>query len=415
MKIILMSVGTRGDMEPFIAIGTLLKEHGHQVICAFPEQFGFLAKDSDLGFASLGTKYIDLLNSKDGQLAMGGGKGFQKFIGVLRLTFRQGDANKELVQKQYQVVQNEKPDRIVFNSKSVYPLIWEVKNPGNTTFLSPLPYMHYVKGHSHVVFNTNMGNFLNMLSFSLAHFGIVTTVMISKKWLKIKDKIKRKEIRKVLRTGKSIYTISPALFERPKDWPDNIQVVGFYSKQNTGTWYPDEELESFIARHKKVLFITFGSMINPNPEAKTRIFLDILERNKIPAIINTAAGGLIQPKNYDQDLIKFVEHIPYDWIFPKIYGVIHHGGSGTIHLALKYGCANLVVPHIIDQFVWNNIVAELGVGPKGMKIGNIGKNNFETLILELLNNHNYKKKAEEIHDKMAKEDYSTDLLQSIIA
>ena len=49
MKIILISIGIRGDMEPFLAIGEILKEKGHQVICAFPEQFRNLAEDSYQG------------------------------------------------------------------------------------------------------------------------------------------------------------------------------------------------------------------------------------------------------------------------------------------------------------------------------------------------------------------------------
>jgi sterol 3beta-glucosyltransferase len=63
MKIILISIGTRGDMEPFLAIGELLVERSHQVICAFLEQFKDLVDNSMFKFASLGLKYIDMLDS----------------------------------------------------------------------------------------------------------------------------------------------------------------------------------------------------------------------------------------------------------------------------------------------------------------------------------------------------------------
>ena len=59
-------------MEPFLAIGEILKEKGHQVICAFPGQFRKLAEESHLEFASLGSKYIDILESSAGKAAMGG-------------------------------------------------------------------------------------------------------------------------------------------------------------------------------------------------------------------------------------------------------------------------------------------------------------------------------------------------------
>lgn len=72
MKILLISIGTRGDIEPFLTIGELLQEKGHQVICAFPEQFSNLVDVSNLEFASLGLKFIDMLNSDDGKAALGG-------------------------------------------------------------------------------------------------------------------------------------------------------------------------------------------------------------------------------------------------------------------------------------------------------------------------------------------------------
>ena len=97
MKIILNSVGTRGDMEPFLAAGELLKAKGHHVICAFPEQFKDLAKKSDLEFASLGSKFINLLESEDGKAAMGGATGLKKIIEIIKLALNQKDAQKELV------------------------------------------------------------------------------------------------------------------------------------------------------------------------------------------------------------------------------------------------------------------------------------------------------------------------------
>jgi len=402
-------------MEPFLAIGEILKSKGDQVICAFPEQFRNLAEEANLEFASLGAKFIDMLDSEDGKAAMGGsGSGFKKFLAYIRLAKNQTEINKELVNKQCELIESENPDRIVYNGKTVYPIIWGLHNRRKTILLSPLPYMHYVEGHTHVAFNSNFGAFLNKLSFSLAHFGMVTTVMVAKKWLRITGNITRKQIRNVLRYNKSIYTISPSLFSRPDDWNENLKVLGYHTRGKIVDWSPAKDLTDFVENHKKILFITFGSMINPEPEEKTEIIIDILERNKIPAIINTASGGLIKPDKFSSELIFFVSQIPYDWIFPKMYGVIHHGGSGTTHLAIKYGCATMIVPHIIDQFVWNKIIYNLGVGPKGIKIGKITAKNLEPKILELVKNSSFKMKAEQIGGRMMKEDFREKLYKSIV-
>lgn len=410
-----MSVGTRGDMEPFLALADIIKAKGHQVICAFPEQFRDLAQASGFEFASLGSKLIELLDSPDGRAAMGaGGSGWQKFTATLRLAVNQGEANKELAFKQYELVERENPDKIIYNGKAVYPVLWGLKNEGKTVFISPIPYMHYVEGHAHIAFNTNLGAFLNKLTFSLAHFGMVTTTMMAKKWLKLKDKVSRRSIREFLKFNKSVYTISPALFPRPEHWHENLQVLGYHERDKTVDWQPDDELQAFLSKHSKILFVTFGSMLNTSPEEKTRVILDILERNQIPAIINTASGGLVEPENYDPEMVHFVNRIPYDWIFPKMYAVIHHGGSGTTHMGLKHGCATMIVPHIIDQFAWNSIVSALGAGPKGDKIGKINGNNLQPKILDLWKNPSYKKKAGKIAASMNKEDFREEIYRFVI-
>ena len=415
MKIILISIGTRGDMEPFLAIGEILQEKGHQVICAFPEQFRNLAEESNLEFVSLGVKFIEVLESDVGKAAMGeSASGLKKFIANVKLAKNQTEANKELINKQYEIIESEIPDRIVYNGKAIYPIIWGLNNRGKNIFVCTLPYVHYVKNHTHIVFNSNYGSFLNKLTFSLANFGLIMTLMISIKWLKITKKITRKQIKNALLTNKVIYTISPSLFPRPEYWNENLKVLGYHKRNKIVNWHPDKSLTNFIEKHNKILFITFGSMLNPEPEEKTKIILETLTRNKIPAIINTASGGLTKPDKFDAELIHFVSRIPYDWIFPKIYGVIHHGGSGTTHMALKYGCATMIIPHIIDQFVWNKIIDKMGAGPKGIRIDKITTKKLEPKILELVNNTSFKKKAEKVASQMEKEDFREELYNSIV-
>ncbi|MFC2132341.1 glycosyltransferase [Bacteroidota bacterium] len=414
MKIILTAIGTQGDIEPFLAIGKILKEKGHQVICAFSEQFRELTESNELEFASLGSKLFDLNNSKAGKIAMGGGKGLKKIFAFIKLAMKQTSPNKEKETKLYELIRQERPDRVLYNSKTTYPIIWEYKNSGKTIFLSPFPCLHYVKGHSLLVFGKNYGVFFNKLTFKLYDFGTATAALITKKWLHIEDNIKRTELKSIVRSRKFIYTISPRLFPRPDYWESNIKVLGHHAVNKKPYWKPEKELSEFIDKNEKILFITFGSMTNPEPERKTKIILDILEGNKIAAIINTASGGLVKPDNFNSELIYFVSQIPYDWVFPKMYAIIHHGGSGTTHLALKYGCATLIIPHFIDQFIWDKIISELGLGPKGIKISRITNKNLEPKVLELLRNKSFKESGERIGSQLGNEDYKEELYNTII-
>ena len=415
MKILLISIGTRGDMEPFLAIGDILKEKGHEVLCAFPEHFRSLAKESNIEFASLGKKYTKLLNSDAWKAFMGGSStGLGKLFSLISLSIESSQINKELIFKQYEIIKKERPDRILYNGKSIYPIIWEINNRGKTILISPVPYIQYVKDHTHVAFHSNFGSFFNKLTYSFADFGLVITIIIAIKWLNIQRKITQRKIKKTILSRKVIYTISPTLFPKPEYWNKNIKVLGYHERDKTINWKPEKNLEKYMTKHNKILFITFGSMANPNPEKKTIAILDVLEKYEIPAIINTASGGLIKPSKYNTKLFHFVKQVPYDWIFPKIYAVIHHGGSGTTHTAIKHGCATMIIPHIIDQYAWNDLVSDLGIGPVGIAISKIKSKNLEPKILDLYRNKSYKTKVSEISKKMKAEDFKERLYETII-
>jgi UDP:flavonoid glycosyltransferase YjiC (YdhE family) len=415
MKIILTSIGTRGDIEPFLAIGKILKEKGHQVICAFSEKFRELTESCDIEFASLGRKNDDVLESDANRTVMGG-SGIKKFFAFIKLMkhAQKQKVPQEKEIKLYELVKQEKPDRIVYHSKNVYPLLWEYKNRGKTIFVCPFAYFHYIKGHTFFS-GKNYGEFINRLTFKLSGFGVVTATMVAKKWLQIKDKITRRELKNIIHSRKFIYTISPSLFPRPGYWKSNVKVLGHQELKRKIDWKPEKKLTEFIEKHKKILFITFGSMPNPEPKQKTKIILEILERNKIPAIINTASGGLVKPDKFNSELICFVPQISYDWIFPKMYAVIQHGGAGTTHLAIKYGCATMIIPHFMDQFVWDKITFDMGVGPKGVKISRITNKNLEPKVLELLNNKSFKEKSAKICNQMKKEDFKDELYKTIMS
>ncbi len=416
MKFVLLSVGTLGDMEPFVAIGEILKEKGHQVVCAFPEQFRNLAEESGLEFVSLGAKFIEMLDSDDGKAVLGGGSaGIKKIMANIRLAQSSTEVNKELINTQHELIKAQNPDIILHSGKAIYPLIWGLTNKNKNILICPMPYMHYVKGHTHVAFNSNFGVFFNKLTFSLVNFGMILTIKMSIKWLKnYETSFSWKQIKNGYLNSRAIYAVSPSLFSRPDYWKDNLDVLGFHERNKISSWRPSKELTDFLEKHEKIIFVTFGSMTNPNPLEKTKIILEILERNKIPAIINIASGGLVEPDNFKSEQICFVSHIPYDWIFPKMYGVIHHGGSGTTHLSLKYGCATMIIPHIIDQFVWDTIICKLGAGPKGVKIGNITAKKLEPKILQFVTDHSYKMKAAQIASQMEKEDLKENIYQAIV-
>lgn len=416
MKILLISIGTRGDIEPFLAIAEMLQKKGHETLCCFPEQFRAHTIDSKQNFIGLSAKFLELLDSKEGKIAMGGKASiFEKIKAYYQLYKRSSMINKLLVKQQAAIINEFRPDKVAFHIKAIFPLFWGVENPEKVILVSPIPYLiHDTKNHGHIGFNKNYGMFLNKLTYDLSNFGLLKNVRSAVKELSAYKKITTKQLKETLFKSKMVYTVSPSLFLRPEHWPQNVQVLGYHERNKVNSWKADKSLKAFIAQHDKILFVTFGSMTNENPEEKTAIILDIVQDYNIPTIINTSSGGLLKPKIYNRDLVHFVYDIPYDWIFQKVHASLHHGGSGTTHTALKYACPSLIIPHIIDQFMWNKLTYDLGVGPKGFTIKKMSRKNLEPKLLDLFQNNVYKERAKQVSGQMKKEDFEEKLSQFII-
>lgn len=200
-----------------------------------------------------------------------------------------------------------------------------------------------------------------------------------------------KELKRRFLEYKTIFTISRTLAPT-LNFP-TVRTLGYYASFVNPDWQSPTDLLQFIERHEKILFITFGSMSSNHPAEITSRFVRTLEHHQIPAIINTAAGGFVEPVEYDSELIHFTHTVPYEWILPKMYGIIHHGGSGTTHSGLRHGCPTLILPHMFDQKMWNQTIASKRLGPKGIRISKITEEKLSTLIYDLYHNPIYKENA----------------------
>lgn len=212
-----------------------------------------------------------------------------------------------------------------------------------------------------------------------------------------------------------IYGISPSIYPRPEYWPENVHVLGHPQIDSPQEYTPSQALADFLDKHKKIMFVTFGSIVNPEPEKKTRMFLEIFEKHKIPAIINTADGGLVKPGDYEGEYAFFINKIPYGWILKKIHAAIHHGGSGTTHYVMKSGCASMILYHIHDQYSWSSILSKKGAGPKGLPAHKLRFKTLEARVLDLYHNQAYKHAAEGIAQAIAKENVEEDIYKAIMA
>ena len=404
MKILLITIGTRGDCEPFIALGQNLKEWGNEVLIALPEQYVPLANQGEVPTFSLGSQFLDLINSEDARRIMASGGMKLKDIGVYLKMWRSSKAIRENIDAaQHEVVQQFQPDKIIFHPKATYVIPHCLTHQCEPIiFATTCGIIHPIKGMAAVGFNRNFGERLNKLTYKLTNWAMAKSLMATVNRY-FKGQMSFSQVHKALLDAKIIYNASPNIVAGAATLPQTALLAGFVDMKKHPHYTPSRELEVFLTQHTNPIFITFGSMINNAPEQNTEHILHALTQLNLTAIINTSQGGLVEPTNYDKQRFHFVNSIPYDYIFPKVYAVIHHGGTGTTHNAIKYGCATMVIPHAVDQPMWSNTVFQIGLACKGLPISKLRTNSFAEQVKELYNNPKYRLKAEEIATQIAQE------------
>lgn len=341
-----------------------------------------------------------------------GGQGslWQRTRGLYRL-FREGLAiNRQLVREQIELLESRSFDRVIFHPKATFPFVWAARFPDRAVVLSPVPWViHPVPGHAHLGFGWlgRLGGW--RISYDLANFGLLQNILPPTKDYRRKYGISSRDVKRAITGTRLLFNVSPALLQPPADWPGHVKCFGFLRSESTAEHPLPLTVEAFMDRHPRFVVITFGSMANEDPAGKTEIVLRALERAGIAAIINEAGGGLREPREYDRERILFTRQLAYDRVFPRASAIVHHGGAGTTQTGLFHGCPTMIVPHIIDQYAWNRLIAERGLGPAGPPVKALDINSLSDRLTELAESEAYHRACEALAEQMRDESYREEL------
>ena len=124
-KILLISLGSRGDMEPFLALGEELLQKGDEVGCCMPAQFKSLAQQISPNFYPQNERFLELIEGKEIKKILGQeGSGFSRLKSLLKLMRITKPIQQQMILDQEKAVNDFKPDQIIFHIKCIYPVIW---------------------------------------------------------------------------------------------------------------------------------------------------------------------------------------------------------------------------------------------------------------------------------------------------
>ena len=198
------------------------------------------------------------------------------------------------------------------------------------------------------------------------------------------------------------YGTSPLLLPRDPNWHDDIYVTGYWYLNQHSDWQPPRDLCDFLEAGPPPVYIGFGSMSNRNPEATTQLMVEALQQSRQRGIIYTGWAGL----NTDDlpDDIFLLDGAPHDWLFPRMAGVVHHGGAGTTAAGLRAGVPTTVVSHMADQPYWGRRVHELGVGTSLIRRHELTTERLAAAISQMATDTTMQQKAAELGHHIRQED-----------
>lgn len=162
-----------------------------------------------------------------------------------------------------------------------------------------------------------------------------------------------------LQTDPALVAVSAHILPRPADWPPSHQLTGYWFGPEQ-TWEPPAALARFLEAGP-ALSISFGSPGVRAAERTMDMVAQALELADLRAVV--AAPAELGAERVWPARMFPVEHVPHSWLFPRVSAAAHHGGAGTTAASLRAGVPTVILPLAIDQFFWGERVAALGVGP----------------------------------------------------
>jgi UDP:flavonoid glycosyltransferase YjiC (YdhE family) len=173
------------------------------------------------------------------------------------------------------------------------------------------------------------------------------------------------------------YCWSPALIPKPADWGSHTSIAGFYFMDQKPTDYvPPPELAEFLGNGPTPIYIGFGSIVIDDPKALTRIIFDAVQKTGVRAIISRGSAGLGDGFDVPKDVF-LLGDCPHSWLFQKVSAVMHHGGAGTTAAGIATGNPTIIVPFFGDQHFWGKMIARAGAGSEPIDYKDI---NVEKLV-----------------------------------
>ncbi|MFI9457066.1 glycosyltransferase [Amycolatopsis sp. NPDC052450] len=397
MRIALTTLGSRGDVQPFAALGKELRERGHEVVLAAPSEFHGLATEARVEFAALPGAPSEFLPGgarpamDDPELA----RALEKSTRAIRLSAAlkvlpdfARDGETEIWRRLRAAAENAD---LVVNAILTRPVALTEDPPAPWCGVSWWPSSTTAAAPALGAWPLPLGPVYNRLTHH---------VRAGVEWLRARNAVNavrrhrglrplaaRSPLRGLGRERPLLYPFSPAVYRPPADWPPSAHVTGY--------WYldrfrdPPRELARFVTAGSPPIVCTMGTFWATDTEDR---------RARMAIGAARAAGRRVvlvggRSRRHASDVFQFGE-ADYRWLFPLAAVVVHHGGLGTTGEVVRAGVPQVVVPGGVDQPFWAERLRQLGVTATPLPAPKLTERGLTASVLSALRDRRIAERAE---------------------
>lgn len=366
LRITCLTIGSRGDVQPYIALCKGLLADGHKPRIATHREFQAWIEGHGIEFAPVEGDPAELM-----RICIENGMFTYSFLREASTKFR--GWIDELLHSAWSACQD---SDVLIESPSAMAGIHIAEGLGIPYFRAfTMPWTRTrAYPHAFAVPKSKVGGAYNYYSYVM--FDNVFWKAIAgqvNRWRKKELGLRSTSLDKMQPNKVPfLYNFSPSVVPPPLDYSDWVQVTGYWFLDEAMQWKPPAELVAFIekarADKKKLVYIGFGSIVVSDPAMLTKTVCDSVVKADVRCVLAKGwSDRLGDPSAVKTEVplpaeIFQIKSAPHDWLFKHMDAAVHHGGAGTTGASLRAGIPTVVKPFFGDQFFFGSRVEDLGVG-----------------------------------------------------
>lgn len=390
MKIALAVEGTRGDVYPMLALATRLRAVGHEPVICAPVEFAEVASARGLAFRGAGSEVRSFLTRHAGLLTNRGPRGIRVQAQYLAAA----------IESQFATLPQATADADLILGAGVQV------GASSAAELRGVPYRYVIycpsmlpsREHPPALLGVNSRRpWLNRLLWWVMNEGISRLLAIGVNRQRAKLGLAAvRDAQAHFLSERPIVAADGLLAPVPHDSPLPTRQIAYLSDVESAPL--PEKLEAFLDAGPAPVYFGFGSMTDDRPDATTRMLLDVARRAGLRALISQGWAGLGDGALPEQVMV--VGSVSHANLFPRVAAVVHHGGAGTTTLAARSGVPQVVIPHAVDQYYWQDRVRALGLGPHGLSRRRLDASSLYDALMACRDNEALSERAKEVGEAL---------------